>query len=405
MTKGIIFDFDGVIVDSISGLFTLYDRVINKLGANSTGEDISNLNGLSVLEICEHIKNIYEFELDKDEIYKIYNEELSLFYKSCPVNFDVVKVIRSLDKNNYKLSIGSSCSSVFIHEVLTRLDLNSCVQDVTGGDMIEKGKPSPEVFLTCMQRSGFDSALVVDDGFNGVVSAVKAKCSVIKYDDYISYHEDLESFIIHSYDNNISYLGKYSGIDFYKNNKEYSPSKEDVRGWSEFESLGCYNAPMIIFDDIKSVSSNKLVLKVTMADYKYYKSSFNDAIAMAVTGIVYDKNGRILIGKRSAVTEQFSGLYDFVPAGSLENYSIYGQLDAEWEEEVGLDTAVDWSEDVTVLLDHDNLVMDLCIKGRVDEFSISNMNSKEVDDYQLTDRVVKHNYKLTPTAELLLNIL
>ena len=86
MRNGIIFDFDGVLVDSLDSLFNIYFSVVEKYSDSVSISDVEDLNGRSITEICEFISNKYANNIDVDEIRNIYNEELLVLYSSLEIS-------------------------------------------------------------------------------------------------------------------------------------------------------------------------------------------------------------------------------------------------------------------------------------------------------------------------------
>jgi len=332
MLDGVIFDFDGVLVDTVDDLFNVYWEIIGDLGLKNSDQDTSKLNGLTIRQICNEIIRINNIAIDFDDLLSMYYKKLDRLYSYCEVIDSSVNLVKFLYDKKTTLSIASGCPEKYIHMVLNRIGVYKYFEEVVGSDSITNGKPDPEVFFRCMKRSGFKTAMVIDDSESGVLSAIRAGCCVTKFDENIKSKKNINDFIIHQINNNISYLGEIKNLGIISSVTSYDLSSEEEEIWKNLEQDGSYNAPLQFVDFSLTESIESLVTKER--DYRYFRVINESCIAVAVTGVVSDNN-KILLGKRSKNTYQYSEEYDFVPAGSLETNDYIQQLNIEWREEGG----------------------------------------------------------------------
>ncbi|CAM4213513.1 haloacid dehalogenase [Streptococcus penaeicida] len=192
MLKAIIFDMDGVIVDTEYLDFQLqsdYIKSISKTPENLTLEDFSALVGRSGRDLWDRIRYLSESDITDQEIvsnlHKIdeqkYNAQTArkLFRK------DIVKIINFAKQHDIKLAVASSSPK---KEILKVLDACGILQDfnliVSGEDFVES-KPNPAIYLHVLEILDIapDQALVIEDSPSGIAAGKAAEIPVLAYQE------------------------------------------------------------------------------------------------------------------------------------------------------------------------------------------------------------------------------
>lgn len=402
MNKGIIFDFDGVIVPTVDRLFNIYNEVKVELGINDKYEDLDYLNGLTINQICSHLKSKYNINLPFEEIERIYDNRLTDLYSNCEVNKPVFNFIGLLKNNNIPMSLGSSCPRKYIEIVLERFGMSEYFESVISGGDVVSGKPCPDIFIKCIEHSSFDSALVVDDSSSGVLAALAADCLVFKFDKKMSNLEDLSIIMTH-FHNEISYLGSEDILILEPEKYKYELDGIDNENWSVIEKNGEYNSPLLCLtpSDMTSLKSIKCYQK----DYRYYRLKMNNGeVSVAVTGVVSNEKGELLLGRRSLNNFQYRNRLDMVPAGGLENEEIIGQLNSEWVEETNSSEDVYWVGPKMLYLSKKDRVLDIVVHGRVKGVPEDCYSSEEFMNFSWIKPTFNLLLEATPLAQILLEL-
>ena len=182
----VIFDMDGVIIDSEEIHKKAYYETFKNLGVEVSEELYKTMTGSSTINAFQKLVN--HFNLDDIP------EELVLQKRKCYVNYfendptlslvnGVKELIQFLYKQNLRLVLASSSAMVNINRVFSRFDLNEYfTAKISGADLIAS-KPHPEIFEKAAILGGVskEQCIVIEDSDNGIEAANKAGIYAIGY--------------------------------------------------------------------------------------------------------------------------------------------------------------------------------------------------------------------------------
>lgn len=167
LIKGIIFDFDGVLVDSENFYLSFWTDFFLEQNLELKIFPIG-------FTLDEYLKVIGMSNL-REEINKTKNIKERSFFYSAPINQHYKSFI--FDKvNDLKFIIGSNNSSLIIRKFLKRNNLEGIIRDVITPDCGYNPKPSPDIFNECLKRMDLtrDCVLVIEDSQIGTMAAASA---------------------------------------------------------------------------------------------------------------------------------------------------------------------------------------------------------------------------------------
>mgnify|MGYP003117773359 CR=1 FL=1 len=179
-TKGVIFDLDGVIVDTAKFHFLAWRKLANDLGFDFTKAQNEQLKGVSRVESLKKILEWGELELSKTEFKRqmaLKNEN----YLSYVAKMDedeilpgVQKVIDYLIENNVPFALGSASKNA--RNILKKINLLEKFDAIVDGNDVSKAKPDPEVFLIAAGKINIkpENSIVFEDSVAGVQAANNA---------------------------------------------------------------------------------------------------------------------------------------------------------------------------------------------------------------------------------------
>jgi len=186
MIKAIIFDMDGVIINT-QKLYDIYElNLFKKLTNNKWSfKDQLSIQGRSYNEIYKIIQRKYHIKTTKKEYYKKYEIVHGFVYgKECKLISGVINLIEDLYSKKYILALASSTSHKYINKVLVKFKLHMYFKEVVSGDDTNgKSKPEPDIFLLTAKKLNLNpkECLVIEDSNNGVTAAKKAGMFCIQF--------------------------------------------------------------------------------------------------------------------------------------------------------------------------------------------------------------------------------
>ena len=178
--KGVIFDLDGVIVDTAKYHYVAWKRLAHELGYHLTEADNERLKGVSRMTSLEIILELARVDLNpahKDLLANKknlwFNEYLNQMTQE-EIYPGVKPLLRSLRSEGLKVGLASSSKNA--RTVIRALQIEQEFDTIVDGNMIRNTKPHPEIFLTAATRLALDpgNCVVVEDAEAGVEAALAA---------------------------------------------------------------------------------------------------------------------------------------------------------------------------------------------------------------------------------------
>jgi beta-phosphoglucomutase len=178
--KGLIFDLDGVIVDTAKYHYLAWKRLDAELGFDFTEKDNERLKGISRMESLKILLELGGLTPDEETRLALaekknrwYVEYISVI-KENEILPGVRKFIESARAAGLKVALGSASKNT--HAILNGLKLTNYFDVVIDGNKVSKAKPDPEVFLLAAQELGIapNGCVVFEDARAGVEAAKKA---------------------------------------------------------------------------------------------------------------------------------------------------------------------------------------------------------------------------------------
>ncbi|MBR1920017.1 MAG: beta-phosphoglucomutase [Spirochaetales bacterium] len=175
--KGLLFDLDGVIVDTAKYHFLAWKQLAEELGIDFTIEDNERLKGVSrmasfeiILEIGNRKMDQQEKEFYCDKKNKVYVEYIKKLEKE-EILPGVEAFLKDARAKGYRTALGSASKNSRL--ILDRLGINDLFDEIIDGTKVSKAKPDPEVFTKGAESLGLDCSecIVFEDAVAGVQAA------------------------------------------------------------------------------------------------------------------------------------------------------------------------------------------------------------------------------------------
>jgi HAD superfamily hydrolase (TIGR01509 family) len=180
----IIFDMDGVLVDSEPLGLLAMRRVMARRGVAYTDADNDEFVGRTTLEECRILKARHRLEADPNDLTREYVDILVGLIRAQPRPLPgVPEVLDGLHAAGYRMALASSADPMVIAENVRTLRLERFFEAIVSGTQVARGKPEPDVFIETARRLRLspDRCLVVEDSRNGLLAAKAAgmACAVV----------------------------------------------------------------------------------------------------------------------------------------------------------------------------------------------------------------------------------
>ena len=173
---GVIFDMDGVLVDSYAAHLESWQRLADELGAAISEGQFAATFGRTSREIIREL-----FAVTESEAVARYDARKEALYRDIirgriPVMAGAIGLVTALHTAGFRLAVGSSGPPENIVLVCEDCGLDSMLAGRVSGVDVTRGKPDPEVFLLAAERIGVVPAncVVLEDAPAGVEAAVRA---------------------------------------------------------------------------------------------------------------------------------------------------------------------------------------------------------------------------------------
>lgn len=184
--KYVMFDMDGVLLDSERGAFNRFRESLLEIGIREDLEELlKKYVGIPTRKIAEEILERHKSMVSVDQFLALHHGRGS-YYEMCsdlkPME-GLVDFLEFLKEKGIPMAVVSSTSSRNVLITLDRLNILKYFGAVVCGDAVKQGKPSPEPYLKAAEylQAAPDECLVIEDSKSGVESAVRAGMYVIAY--------------------------------------------------------------------------------------------------------------------------------------------------------------------------------------------------------------------------------
>jgi HAD superfamily hydrolase (TIGR01509 family) len=173
--KGLIFDFDGLILDTETPEYDVWQEIYQSYGSSLPILEWQAALGAS-LDAFDPVKFLSQKigqDLDRDAIFSNHRQRSHELILRQPARPGIPETLKRARSMGLRLGVASSSPIHWVHSHLEHLGLKDYFEKIVCRDHVQKVKPDPELFLRCAQELGLmkNEAIIFEDSPNGIRAA------------------------------------------------------------------------------------------------------------------------------------------------------------------------------------------------------------------------------------------
>lgn len=196
MIKAVVFDMDGLMFDTERLALPTWQRIASEMGYEMSAAFVMDMFGRNVAEISKDIKRVYGEEFDTELGWKLRKQYVTEWIEEhgVPLKPGLKELLQYIRSKNLKTAIATSTDLHLVEHYLDLASLSCYFDGIVTGQMVQKGKPAPDIYQKAAQMLSIDpkDCLALEDAFAGVRSAKAAGMRVIMIPDMVAPTEEIK---------------------------------------------------------------------------------------------------------------------------------------------------------------------------------------------------------------------
>lgn len=195
--KAVLFDMDGLMIDTESLSTEAFINSAKAQGYNMTKEETLKVLGFTKASIYQFWIDYFQgTNVDGKKLVDDHYEYIeNVLYTVGPEKMPYVEeLLKYLRENNYKIAVASSSDTADIKNNLEKTKLEKYIDEIASGAEVENGKPAPDVFLLAAKRLGVDpkDCLILEDSKAGIKAGKASGAMVFMVPDMFTVDKECE---------------------------------------------------------------------------------------------------------------------------------------------------------------------------------------------------------------------
>lgn len=199
MIKAVIFDMDGVLIDTEKYYYTCWQQAAREAGFDFKGEHALMLRSCDARVAEKMMKDIFGPEFDYYAIRERRRELVAetLLQYGLEMKPEVKEILFLLRKKGIKTAVATATPIERTMEHLESLGIASLFDSIVSAKQVEHGKPAPDVYLYACKQIGMkpEECIAVEDSPNGIKSAYTAGCKPVMVPDLTGPDEETKKIL------------------------------------------------------------------------------------------------------------------------------------------------------------------------------------------------------------------
>ena len=195
---------DGLMFDSERYIQTAWNQAGTMLGYGTLGDHIEKTLGFNGTKRREFFLDLCGQDFPYDEFLELYR---SLYFdrvrkEGIPAKEGLHETLEVLKKLGIRMGVATSSSRENTLKNLEREQISGYFQTVITGDMIQHGKPEPDIYLEACRKLGAEpqDAIALEDAINGIKAAARAGMMPVMIPDLIKNTTEVDDILFGRYD-------------------------------------------------------------------------------------------------------------------------------------------------------------------------------------------------------------
>jgi len=195
MLKAVLFDMDGVIVDTEPLHRKAYFNMFEEVNINVTEALYDSFTGQATLPICRTLCQHFDLSHAPEHLVSTKRKHFKYLFENdsdLALLDGVHDLIRNYHENGLTLVLASSASMPNINRIFERFDLDKYFKAKISGADLKASKPHPEIFIKAAELAGehTDHCMVIEDSTNGIAAAKAANIYCVGFKSPHSVNQD-----------------------------------------------------------------------------------------------------------------------------------------------------------------------------------------------------------------------
>lgn len=192
--KAVLFDMDGLMIDSERLADTVWRNAACDAGTSITKQDMTLLRGVTQQEARKrfmHIHPAFPFDLVEENAHNELTRQLA---QHVPLKHGLLELLQFLKEHQIKMAVASSSNQSLVEQNLRTANVRNFFDAVVCGDMITHSKPAPDIFLRAAAELNTPptQCMVLEDSENGIKAGLAAGCYTVWIPDLDPIGQELQ---------------------------------------------------------------------------------------------------------------------------------------------------------------------------------------------------------------------